>query len=180
MGLWFYHRDIHRWTWLSHDGTTKKEIDQLKKRQGPLQDQSRLLQPGMPREQWPHACYHGIRCQTYKAENVQNSTVNILNAWPKIPYVRVYSRWPTTFYLGSKILRCQSRLVHIPIMQLWAWMATTISVWHQAFTCGHGQAVMLWPLLAMQWWWWNYDVLLLRDILKTNFWITFVDTDVFC
>ena len=24
MGSWFRRRDIHRWTWLSHDGTTKK------------------------------------------------------------------------------------------------------------------------------------------------------------
>src|SRR5664279_5156613 len=29
MGSWFRRKDIHRWTWLSNDGVTKKEIDHM-------------------------------------------------------------------------------------------------------------------------------------------------------
>ena len=33
LGTWFRRLDIHRWTWLSHDGITKKEIDHVITRQ---------------------------------------------------------------------------------------------------------------------------------------------------
>jgi len=33
LGSWFRRLDIHRWTWLSHDGVTRKEIDHVLTRQ---------------------------------------------------------------------------------------------------------------------------------------------------
>jgi len=33
LGSWFRHLNIHRWTWMSHDGVTKKEIGHVLTRQ---------------------------------------------------------------------------------------------------------------------------------------------------
>ena len=33
LGSWFRRLNIHRWTWISHDGVTRKEIDQILVRQ---------------------------------------------------------------------------------------------------------------------------------------------------
>jgi len=33
LGCWFRRLDVHRWTWYSNDGSTKKEIDHILTRQ---------------------------------------------------------------------------------------------------------------------------------------------------